>query len=578
MKKRYKILLLGSIFVSCISGCAKGEEECIPTTGIAENVSVTATLTPSSYSDGMIAITEDNFGDVRFCNYLKETYDGDEDGFLSEKERAAVTEVCLSNRILIEPYASLKGFYYFPELEEMRLNSVRYIEVGAVPKLKIIEWEGATSTQVMRIGEVLVKDCPLLETILIGDTLFIGGSETELSRIEVENCPALEWMSVGSENMEKVSVKVPDASKLHLVLRGLKDGKWPHDMTLDSCSVLENEMVPLLNIAEKKVQTDEMNITWEGERIFFEESIHELENVIRTVQGGFSVEIQEVIPALYDADGRKAYSVRVESAQLASRNYGVYVSALDSSKELREKYDYYAKGLVMYLDQEPKKEQFSFSWKENLVLWLEEYSPRRGIRGNMMCDVFGMLVYTDESGREELSEVQPYISYSITEEGLEIYTDEVWEPTNGRYDTKATVIENGQLSEGDVLICKENFSNIIFRDYLREEFDLDHNGVLSGAERERITLIDLQSIDLGLDVVDGLCYFPNLKSLYLSPCRKLSCVDCPELSEVAIFPVTEDEAFTEVEVENCPKLDRVIRDAYWSCEGEEVLSLKDLYE
>lgn len=578
MKKRYLLILLGSIFASCISGCAKGEEECIPTTGVAENVSVTATLTPSSYSDGMVAITEDNFGDVRFCNYLKEIYDEDEDGFLSEKERTAVTEVRLPDRILIEPYTSLKGFYYFPELEEMRLNSVRYIEVREVPKLKRIVWEGATSTQVMRLGEVLVKECPLLEEILLWDTLFIGGSETELSRIEVENCPVIEWMSVKSGNMERVSVKVPDAPKLHLVIASLKDGNWPHDITLDSYSILGTGLVPVLNIAEKKVQADKMNIAWEGESISFVDSIQGLENVIRTVQDGFSVEIQEVIPELYDAAGRKAYSVQVESAQLASGNYGVYVNGLDSCEEVREKYDYYAKGLVMYLEQVPKKEQFSFSWKEELLLPLEEYSPRRGMRGDMMCDMFGTLVYTHESGREELGEVQPHISYSITEEGLEIYTDEVWEPANGRYDTKAIVIENDRLSEEDVLICKENFSNIIFRDYLREEIDLDHNGILSRAERERITLIDLQNIELGPDVMDGFCYFPNLKSLYLPSCRKLSCVDCPELLEVAFFSMTAGEVAVEVEVENCPKLKRVIRDAYWSCEGNEILSLKDLIE
>lgn len=576
MKKRYKLILLGSIFVSCISGCVKGEEECIPTTGVAENVSVTATLTPSNYSDGMVAITEDNFGDIRFCNYLKENYDEDEDGFLSEKERTAITEVRLPDRILLEPYASLKGFYYFPELEEMRLNSVRHLEVYEVPKLKRIVWEGATSTQVMRLGEVLVKDCPLLEEILLWDTLFIGGSETELSRIEVENCPVIEWMSVKSGNMEMVSVKVPDAPKLHLVIASLKDGNWPHDITLDSHSILEIGLVPVLNIAEKKVQADKMNITWEGECISFEESIQELEDVIRTLQEGFSIEIQEVIPELYDDAGRKAYSVQVESAQLESRNYGVYVNVSDSFEEVREKYDYYEKGLVMYFEQAPKKEQFSFSWKEELLLPLEEYSPQRGMRGT--ADVFGTLVYTDESGREALGAVLPHISFSITEEGVEICTGELWEPTSGKYDTKAVVIETGQLSEGDVLICKENFSNIIFRDYLREEIDLDHNGVLSEAERERVTLINLLHIRLGPDVVDGFCYFPNLKSLYLLPCRKLSCVDCPELMEVAIFYPLNDSHWmeTEVEVQKCPKLKTVIRDAYWSYESNEILSLKDI--
>ncbi|MBQ8315220.1 MAG: hypothetical protein IJX95_05720, partial [Lachnospiraceae bacterium] len=64
----------------------------------------------------------------------------------------------------------------------------------------------------------------------------------------------------------------------------------------------------------------------------------------------------------------------------------------------------------------------------------------------------------------------------------------------------------------------------------------------------------------------------------LLPCRKLSCVDCPELMEVAIFYPLNDSHWmeTEVEVQKCPKLKTVIRDAYWSYESNEILSLKDI--
>ncbi len=583
MKRWYKIVLIGSIFTGLLGGCAKEQTELLPMPTVMPDASVTATLTPTAMpdasvtatlaptavSEGKVAIIEDNFGDVRFCNYLKEKYDDDGDGFLSEAERNAVTEFRLHpTRFMLEPYTSLKGFSYFPKMETLELNSVKSIEICNLPKLKSISWSGQNSVQVMKIGDVTIKDCPLLEEIRLEDALFIGGSEAEISKVVVENCPAADWLFLKGADMKKVSLEASGAPLLRVSVIADENGDWTGEMVLESSNTLQMRPMPLLNVVEKKIVMDKMNVTWKGKALSFEQPVQELEHMIREVQNGFSVEVQEVIPELCDDAGRKAYSVRLESAQLASDHYMLSALGLESYKELREKYEYYYDSLVMYVEQEPTQDQFSFEWGEDVLLQISEYSQEKGMCGaiweNSEYGVSGKLVYSDGNGKEEIGLIMPFLYYSITEEGLTIRTDEVWEPEAGKYDTKAAGREAEQLAEGDILICKENFSNILFRDYLREELDVDHNGVLSREERETVTLIDLTQRAMGADVLDGFGYFPNLESIYLEPCRKISCVDCPELLDIEIFGDGEE---TEVEVENCPRLEKINKDAYWGCEG-----------
>ena len=67
---------------------------------------------------------------------------------------------------------------------------------------------------------------------------------------------------------------------------------------------------------------------------------------------------------------------------------------------------------------------------------------------------------------------------------------------------------------GDVAINSTNFPDAVFRDYVKEEFDTDHNNILSLAERNAVTTIDVHN--KGIADLTGVRGFSNLRHLNCS--------------------------------------------------------------
>lgn len=552
MKRQKRIGVAIGVFLLCIGvvACKEPEREgsCVsggmlPTLTIAptETPMPTATITPI---EG-ISISEENFGDIRFCEYLKEKFDTDKNGYFSDVELSEITEIWAGIRNILTPYSEMKGFSYFPELKRLQLNSANKVEICDVSKLSEIEIAGMNSAQTHQLGDLTIKNCPeLREVTMVG---------------EFRN------------NLSEVSLKISGAPELSLYTYGCK----PVETTLDT-SVSQFTELPVVDVKNKKVDTSGMNyITWNGETVTeYEAALTELEDAVLKVQDGFYVEVQEVEPALYDEEGRKAYQVLLNNKYISGEYYGI--------RDVRLGYygDYENDAFVMYSNEPLTAENFSFQWQELLTMPVEAYSLLRGFEGrfcgtmpgeddeDIRLGFAGDLYFRKGEDKEDFGEVKVNISYSVApEDGLQLWTEVDYDenPDGLRVAEGLWLTEASELvtpGADELPITQEYFSNLVFRDYLEEWVDLDRNGYLSVAEREAVTVLYARDYNMGPNVVDGFVYFPNLRKICIGECKKLVCQNCPELWLIAIFGDAPEDAVirdgsAEVVTDNCPKLEVV---------------------
>ena len=577
-------LLLGVGAVACAKPFQENPN--VPTEIASTPTSVpTLTVAPTDVPAEGVAIAEENFGDTRFCAYLKEKFDTDKNGYFSDEELAEVTEIWAGMRNILTPYSEMKGFSYFPELKRLQLNSADKVEISDVSKLSEIELAGMNSVRTYQLGDLTIKNCPELESVWIGDITAIVGQGKELAELVVENCLQLQKMTlVGNSrnNFSEVSLRISGAPELSIDTYSCK----PAETTLDT-SVSQFMELPVVDVKNKKVDTSGTNyIAWNGETVTdYEAALTELEEAVLKLQDGFFVEIQEVSPALYDEEGRKAYQVLMNNKYLAGEYYGI------SEVGLGYYADYKNDTFVMYSDEPLRSEDFFFRWQELLTMPVERYSPLRGLEGrfcgttpvendeDIRLGFAGDLYFRKGEDKEYFGEVKVNISYSVTpEDGLQLWTkvdydedSEELRVAEGIWLTEASELVTPAADE--LPITKEYFSNLIFRDYLEERVDLDHNGYLSVEEREAVTKIYASIYNMGPNVVDGFEYFPNLRKIYIGECKKLVCKNCPELRLIGIEGdgpddvMIEEEDAADVVTENCPKLEVIDTnldfDSYW---------------
>ena len=597
MKRQKRIGVVIGVFLLCIGAVACKEPErkgsCVnggmlPTLTIAPTATPmpTATVAPM---EG-VAISEENFGDVRFCDYLKEKFDADKNGYFSDAELAEVTEIRAGMRNILTPYSEMKGFSYFSELKRLQLNSANKVEICDVSKLSEIELAGSNSEQIYQLGDVTIKNCPQLENIFIRDMKLL--EEKEVVEFTVENCPELRTMYLveeGINSLNRMILKISGVPKLYLQpLRG-----YPDALVLDTAAYQSIEF-PVVDVVNMKIDNSGNSyITWVGDvTTEYREPLTELAELVKKFENGFFVEVQEVSPALYDEEGRKAYQVLVNNKYLSGDNYAI--------TDVREGYfvTYEEDAFVMYSDEPLTGDDFYFWWQELLTMPVDSYSPlqgvygefygtvrgddddtRHGLAGYLMCRKEGDK-QNDGGDKHNYGEIEVTINYSVTQaDGLRLWTKidyDYDENTEERYvaegiwleETSETVTPTAE----ELPITKEYFSNLIFRDYLEEWVDLDRNGYLSVAEREEVTGIYARDYDMGPNVVDGFEFFPNLSKICIGTCEKLVCKNCPELRLIAIFGDAPEDAViregdAEVVTENCPKLEVIDTamhpDVYW---------------
>ncbi len=110
-------------------------------------------------------------------------------------------------------------------------------------------------------------------------------------------------------------------------------------------------------------------------------------------------------------------------------------------------------------------------------------------------------------------------------------------------------------------INAENFPDFKFRDYVSEYIDKDESGVLSDAERNAVTEIDIDGCDneayyWGIQSLEGIEHFPNLQYLYCgSPLTTLDLSGNKKLIEVRLNNDDAGGKLTSLNVKGCTALE-----------------------
>lgn len=129
---------------------------------------------------GDVAIDEATFPDKKFRKHVKDEYDKNGDGTLSEEERAAVTEMSLYSYSGI---TDLTGIKLFPNLASMYFNnlSVSSLDVSGCTALKDLSCYGD------KLTSLDVSGCTALEVLTFW--------ETKLTSLDVSSCTALKELT-----------------------------------------------------------------------------------------------------------------------------------------------------------------------------------------------------------------------------------------------------------------------------------------------------------------------------------------------------------------------------------------------
>ena len=506
-----------------------------------------------------LPIDDEHFGDEAFCKILKRNFDTDENGYLSEEEAAEVKSLNFPPNALV---GTLKGFSYFPNLESVVLPPVERVEFVGVPSLKKISNSTGGIVNQRNINFLLVSDCPELEQMVFTDVTVDGG-ENDIENFLIGNCPKLKLLEFSLSGLSNMRGRITGAPALTVDFDVWTEA--PERLIMDGAVIVADSSLEY--DCEKMKLRDEGNLSiqWTTEendaRVAAWQQLHE---TVEEIKQDFYLTIEETKSAVYDENGAQAYYVFLDHASMKPERY----------------YDHYegernyatANCFLVYAKKHPEAEQFTMEWLDSGHYELYEYSPVSDIKGEYYSD-FAVRHVTGD-GNETVETFRLNFDYSVSEQGEiqllprgyllwndEISAEDVWQP-------RTEPVVPSAPAEDDIPIDKQYFSDVFMRRYIKAVIDTDGNGYLSKEEREAVTEIDMFEMEMGLDVIDGFEWFPNLESISLPNCTEMVIRNCPNLVYVG---ASEGDGADKLTIENCPKL----KEMYFVYAGVSNLFIKD---
>ena len=340
--------------------------------------------------EGRIPIDEAHFTSEVFRETIARNYDTDSDGFLSRREREAVTEIYIDGRDYEDQYfvfeeECLDGFEYFPNLTGINI-SFTYA------------------------GQVVIREHPSLQ--------HFGGTEGGIETLRIENCPALERIGFYIYDISSISVSgAPRASFSLGDNCSIRSMTFDADMTLRVLDSRFGEGSTMYRVCEDGSFVYEYRASGEnlsGEVIkpttkqnpveftnrkepqapFSEEYWTEcLENCEFDELERFTVRVSEPEEAAYNEKGQRAWEVRV----------GYTRSWKSREQETGEEV------FVVYAEEMPVREQFVFRPAVIHLREALEYSPNRGVRIITEWDL--ALVYRNGEEEQEIGVLREHEHY-----------------------------------------------------------------------------------------------------------------------------------------------------------------------
>ncbi len=335
--------------------------------------------------EGRIPIDEAHFTSAVFRETIARNYDTDSDGFLSRREREAVTEIYIDGRDYENQYfvfeeECLDGFEYFPNLLDIDI-SFTYA------------------------GQVVIRDHPSLQ--------LFGGTEGGIETLQIENCPALERIGFYIYDISSISVSGAPRASLSLgdncsirsitfdadtTLRVLDsrfgEGSTMYKVCEDGSLVYEYYGYGGTNIRSLRQTPVEFTNRREPQAPFSEEYWTEcLEHCEFDELERFTVQVSEPEEAVYNEKGQRAWEVRV----------GYTRSWNSREQETGEEV------FLVYAEEMPVREQFVFRPAVIHLREALEYSPNRGVRLITEWDL--ALVYRDGEEEQEIGVLREHEHY-----------------------------------------------------------------------------------------------------------------------------------------------------------------------
>ncbi len=409
MKREIAAFLMGGMLAFLAAGCSDEQKQPAPVPPrTTEAPSTPAAVLPMEV-EIEIPISENYFGDERFCTYLKENFDRDGNGFFSKEELMLVTEIKLkSSKYMITPYTELKGFSYFSELEHLELESVDSVVLCDVPKLKHVMF---LSRYAVRVGKVVIESCPELCSIYMSEVIFQSTGKEDENVFVVKDCPNFREVNVYDSDFSRAVVDFTDAPP-GLEVR-FDDVVLPVTLKLDSSAFFFINPEMVCSVKEKTVSVpEEVEIVWrDGDAPFpAEKGLTELGKVIQQVTESFYVQLKETESLECDEYGRRAYAVTIESSVVNAEGYEFYLN-----QDIKKAYKTYLEHVIVYCNEQTREEaeeRFSIKWEESAETTVT-YSAACGMSGSYRLS--GRLY--DVTEEAELGYVLLRLNYSIDETG-----------------------------------------------------------------------------------------------------------------------------------------------------------------
>ena len=177
------------------------------TEDIANAAEAAATAENDAAANGLnVAITSSNFPDMGFLLYVQESFDNDNDMYLSDSERNAVSVMAVYNKGL----GSLEGIEYFPQLQELYCgsNQLKSLDLSGKAKLKKV-WCMDNQLESLDVG-----GCTALEELSCYnnalESLDVSGCTAlrslscyscRLSILNINGCEALEYLDCSGNQL-----------------------------------------------------------------------------------------------------------------------------------------------------------------------------------------------------------------------------------------------------------------------------------------------------------------------------------------------------------------------------------------
>lgn len=156
----------------------------------------------SAVESDQVPIDSDTFPDPAFLDWV-EQQDADEDGFLSESERDAVTNMDLRKQGIED----LTGLEWFQSLEKLNCSENDLVE------LEIIDFpalQSLTCNENPRLETLTLSDVPELEHLYC--------FHSNLSELDLHDVPNLTYLAWGGSPLEELDLSEnPNLHTLHVL-------------------------------------------------------------------------------------------------------------------------------------------------------------------------------------------------------------------------------------------------------------------------------------------------------------------------------------------------------------------------